>query len=83
MRDKVFNEVAGKITEILDDKDLKLQDDILLKSLGMNSISFIKLLVFIEDTYDVEFDDEDLVMENYVVFADVIDKICSMISEEL
>ncbi len=81
MRDKVFNEVAGKITEILDDKDLKLQDDTLLESLGMNSISFIKLLVFIEDTYDVEFDDEDLVMKNYVVFADVIDKICSMISE--
>lgn len=80
MREKVFNELAGKIAEILDDKDLTLHDDTLLENVGMNSISFIKLLVFIEDTYDIEFDDEDLIIQKYVVYADIIDKVCNMIS---
>ena len=46
----------------------------------MNSISFIKLLLFIEDTYEVEFEDADLNIDNYVVYSDIIDKICEMIS---
>lgn len=80
MREKVFNELAEKIGEILDQKDLKLHDDTLLENVGMNSISFIKLLLFIEDTYEVEFEDADLNIENYVVYSDIIDKICEMIS---
>lgn len=31
-----------------------------LKNLGVNSVSFIKLIVAIEKQYDIEFEDEDL-----------------------
>lgn len=37
-----------------------------LREHGMNSINCIKIIVAIEDFYGFEFDDEDLILENFV-----------------
>lgn len=74
----ISNEIAKKIRELLRDVTFEIKDETLIESIGLNSISFIKILVFIEDTYDVEFDDIDLIIENYITFKDIIDKIESL-----
>lgn len=37
-----------------------LEDETLLKDAGINSLSFIKLIVSLEDEFDVEFEDSEL-----------------------
>ena len=36
-----------------------------LTDLGINSITFVKILIAIENEYDFEFDDDDLNFENF------------------
>ena len=50
--------VAGE--EELSFLEGKLQPEVELTSLGINSLLFIKLVVAIEDEFDIEFDDDDL-----------------------
>lgn len=37
-----------------------LEDETLLKDAGINSLSFIKLIVALEDEFDIEFEDSEL-----------------------
>jgi acyl carrier protein len=46
-----------KLPEILPDTDLQ--------SIGMNSILFIQFIVFLENTYSIEINDDDLLMERF------------------
>lgn len=38
----------------------EIDNETLLKDAGINSLSFIKLIVSLEDEFDVEFEDEEL-----------------------
>lgn len=70
---EIFNKVAEEIKKLLKDQDVDLQMTSVIQEIGLNSIDFIKLLVFIEDEFEFEFDDEDLMMDKYVIIEDVID----------
>lgn len=50
-------ELTKPVEEIANDDDLT--------KLGMNSISAIELVVEVEDKYDFEFNDEDLLVDNF------------------
>ncbi|MBC8580749.1 acyl carrier protein [Zhenhengia yiwuensis] len=80
-KDKIFEVVTGKIKEIINNSEMEITVDKKIESIGMNSIDFIRLLVFLEDTYDMEFSDDDLVIGDYEVIGDVIDKIYTMLEE--
>lgn len=80
-KDKIFEVVTEKIKEIVNNNEVKITTDTTIESVGMNSIDFIKLLVFLEDTYDTEFDDDDLIMGDYVVIGDIINKIYTMVTK--
>jgi len=81
-KQEVFLKLAGKIGELTDD----YETDILLSSklldIGLNSIDFIKILVFVEDEFGFEFDDDDLLMEKYQVVEDMVDLICLHMNEK-
>lgn len=81
-KDKIYEVVTGKISEIVNDESMKITADRTIESIGLNSIDFIKLLVFLEDAFDTEFDDDDLVIGDYKVVGDVIDKIYSKVLEK-
>ena len=53
--------------EILEDADLL--------ELGLNSLNAIEMVVYLEDTFEIEISDEDLMLENF----SSIDKICDML----
>lgn len=46
----------------------------------LNSITFIKFIVAVEQEFDIEFEDEDLVVDNIDDFSDIVSKINEFIS---
>lgn len=64
-----LKEILKRELELTDQIDeLQLGDS--LNSIGLSSVSFIKLIVAIENQFDFEFEDEDL---NYKVFQTLQD----------
>ncbi|MBJ6364104.1 phosphopantetheine-binding protein [Paenibacillus sp. GCM10012307] len=57
-----FDEVLQKNLEQSVDEELLKSD---LESAGLNSISFVKLIVALEHEFDVEFEDEVLIPDNF------------------
>jgi len=69
--------IKGKVLEVIQrlgkDSDegnsgsvlVDIQDDVALESIGLDSISYITLLVELEEELDIEFEDEDLVIDNF------------------
>lgn len=53
-----------EMPEILPDTDLQ--------SIGMNSLLFIQFIVFLETTYSMEINDDDLLMEKFASINQII-----------
>lgn len=47
----------------------------------ISSLEFINLIVDLENKYNIEFLDEDLVFERYVKFSDIVDMAFSLIQK--
>lgn len=61
-----INEMLKSILEIEE-----VSPDTPLVDLGLSSIDFIKLVVAIEDQYDIQFDDNDLDPGQFVKVSDI------------
>lgn len=56
---KKIEEIVKKYSNVcIYEKDIKRTDD--FESLGLNSLHYIKIVVDIENEFDIEFDDENL-----------------------
>lgn len=69
--------VKKHLLEILSLPDID-HDTNLLES-GMDSMNFIRLVVELEDQFDIEVDDEDIILENF----ETVNNICSILSKYL
>jgi acyl carrier protein len=65
--DARFDEVLGKNIEQHVDEDLLKSD---LESAGLNSISFVKLIVELENEFDIEFEDEVLILDHFATVGE-------------
>jgi acyl carrier protein len=83
-KQEVFLKLVGKINEQKKEqeagKEIEFSSNI--QEIGLNSIDFIKILIFIEDEFEIEFDDNDLIMEKYEVMADIVDLVCLYMTKE-
>lgn len=71
MLENYIEVVIEKVNFILQsDKKIGLDDDLIF--LGMNSISSIKLIVLLEETFNTTFDDEALLFENFSTINKII-----------
>ena len=52
-----------------------------LKMIKINSIQFIKIIVEIENELDIEFEDEEIAVENYTTLNDFIECIKKKLGE--
>ncbi|WP_044875572.1 acyl carrier protein [Paenibacillus sp. IHBB 10380] len=68
--------VANQVKELLQSEEQQITLETSIQELGLNSIAFIKLLVFLEDEFNIEFEDDDLLIEQYSTFEDMVNKIC-------
>ena len=66
--------LADNVTLNVPIEELALEDD--LNHMGVNSISYIKFIVAVEEEYDIEFDDDQLTvgnLKNLDMFLDYIE----------
>lgn len=73
---KVLNEEISKLTQ----NDVVITEEVKIKEIGLNSIDFVKLLVFVEDEFDIIFSDEDLIMSDDICFSDLVSKISNYLN---
>lgn len=77
--------IEEKVVEILKDncnvKDIEVEklSEISFNDLGINSLNFIKIIVELEDAFDIEFDDEQI---NYGLLNNLRDLI-DLIQEKI
>lgn len=71
------NRVKQCIMKIVKDNSItedSIKDETLLsKDLGLDSIMMIELIVEIEEEFDIEIDDEDLVFEEFDHFSSLVE----------
>ena len=67
-------EIYQKLIEIFNDNlDTEISDDIsaTLETYDINSIAFIKIIVAIEDAFDIEFDNKNLDIRSFNTIKDI------------
>ena len=73
----IRNQVINAISKLLEDENKKelLDFNNDLSTLGFNSISFIKLVLELEDIFNIEFDDELLSYKKFISLDNLCDYI--------
>lgn len=78
---EIFENLNKEINALIGD-NCDLSESTKMKEIGLNSIDFVKLLVFSEEFFDILFSDDDLIISDSITFGDLIDKIYKYISEQ-
>ncbi|MCD1260593.1 acyl carrier protein [Paenibacillus athensensis] len=84
MSEDIKERVITMLRENLDDVGglESIHPDADLSALGVNSMTFIKLVVAMEMEFGVSWDDEDLELSNFLTVNNIIDYIQSSSAEE-
>lgn len=75
------NVVFSTIKEYLKSKmeeQYEIADDVILTNIGITSAEFVLLLVFVEDVFDITFEDEDLLMPTDITVGELVDRIVNL-----
>jgi acyl carrier protein len=78
---EIFTKVSELINEVLKDYGPagEISPETKPEELGLNSITFVKLAVLIENEFGIEFDDESLEPSKLKTVGDIIDYIQSQL----
>lgn len=56
--------------------DINNNDEFLdYRGLNLDSIEFLTLIIYLEDEFEIEFADEELIINNYEKISDLINKV--------
>lgn len=69
---QIFKIISDKLEEPIEEADVYLS----LYDLGINSITFVLIVVELESTFEIEFDDDMLVLENVNNIKTLINYVC-------
>lgn len=77
-----YVEITSKIKKIISEllpniEELDPDDNLLMK--GLDSLSAIKLIVALEQEFGIDFDDEELVVEEFLTIKGIQEKVLSKI----
>ncbi|WP_338556382.1 phosphopantetheine-binding protein [Paenibacillus sp. KS-LC4] len=72
-----FYEILQKNMELLTIDESVLQSD--LETVGLNSISFVKLIVALENEFDVEFENEILIIDHFATLGQFKDSVQKLV----
>ncbi len=82
-RSEILAVLNAKIKEIKDNGKILNEDDYLdFKGAGLNSLELMTLIVYLEDYYEIEFEDEDLLISEYIYIKDLMDVVCKKMQLE-
>ena len=77
-KDEIMDKVCGIIGEVLEDqgqKNLDITPEAKLSEMGINSISFVTIIVQAELAFGIEFEDDCLNLEYFTNIVSIIDYI--------
>lgn len=77
--DEIRNLIVENVLFILDVKNLNIADDVILTAYGIDSMKSVNLIIELEEIFNIEFEDDDMLFENF----STIQKIISMVSSRL
>ncbi|GMQ60885.1 acyl carrier protein [Vallitalea maricola] len=81
--DKTIEEkFKSKLMEIFQLEENAIVLDVSLSKLGVSSIYYIKMVVGMEDLFNIEFDDECLDYEKFETLSEILEYIKKKISEK-
>lgn len=72
MKKEISEKLKTIIKSYVNSEDPSWDDDADLEQMGINSISFIKIIVQIEMEFDIEFDQNDLRNQRFETLADMV-----------
>ncbi|WP_341282692.1 phosphopantetheine-binding protein [Paenibacillus sp. FSL H8-0537] len=75
-----FNEILQKNIELLTIDESVLQSD--LETVGLNSISFVKLIVALENEFDVEFENEILIIDHFATLGQFKESVQKLVERQ-
>lgn len=76
-------QLISRVTEIIQkDSDLEVSINIndVLTDIGINSLNFIRMVVHLEEAFDVEFPDEALEYDKFNTIAEISDYLVTLLS---
>lgn len=83
MMDNTIDEkFKSKLMEIFQLEENAIVLDVSLSKLGVSSIYYIKMVVGMEDLFNIEFDDECLDYEKFETLSEILEYIKKRISEK-
>ena len=72
--------ITKYVCELIQEKcDSKIEPEFEMVNLGLSSIDFITIIVYIENEYQIQFEDEYLVMSRF----DTIKDLCKYVVERI
>jgi acyl carrier protein len=73
-QDEMLSGIMSKIKELFNvQSNFGANDDLTL--IGLDSLRFVNLIVVLEEMYDVSFDDDEFLVENFTTVQKIIDRI--------
>ena len=80
---KVENMIIGIISELLSDEEKKIELNVhdKLKDIGMDSLSFVRMIVKIEEKTGIEFPMEDMIMTERMDILQIIERVTNYITQ--
>lgn len=69
---KLISDILGE-NDVIQEREITLEDS--LEALGLNSMSFVQVVVAAEEVFDITFDDMDLVSDNFETVRDLYNNI--------
>lgn len=76
---QIFEIIKEKVIETLDSDNTEVNEESNISQLGVSSIAYVKLLIFIEEEFDIMFDDDDLLISDDITVKELAKKIESLI----
>lgn len=70
----LLRELSAKVKVLLE-TDREVEADAELKQSGFDSVLIMQLIVELEQSYDIEFDDDDMLQENFSTIRKIAERI--------
>jgi len=82
-RDEIRTFLFGTIAQLTDKPELEhqLSEDASIQETGMDSVRIINLVVQIEAEYDIAFEDEELLIENFETVSKIKEQVVRKLNE--
>ncbi|RJX37520.1 acyl carrier protein [Paenibacillus pinisoli] len=75
-REEIENQIKQKVIEILEldqNRNVEPQEDLIM--LGLDSFKSVSLVVELEMMFDIEFADDELLLQNYSSIERIVDNV--------